>query len=568
MKRVFGGGLAVVAAAGCLIPYALGVDRSEASAAAPVQIASSSTPDRSEEACAGLSALLMPDVRISQAVVVPAATRVPSSELTSMYGKASVVGSGLPAFCRVVGHIAPESGSDVGFEIWLPLSEWDGRLHGIGIGGFAGGIDYLSLGAAVKAGQVGLATDTGHSGTMMESAWAKGHPERVRDYGWRAIHVSTLAAKKIVTAFYGKGPDKSYFVGCSGGGRQGLMEAARYPEDYDGVVAGAPAANWTDLAIAMTNAVQAQRPPVGAPIRWDQTHLLQEEVVRQCDAKDGQIDGLIDDPRQCRFDATKLACDTSSSPQCFSPPQVAALERIQRGARDGRGRKLTGGYLASGSEAGNPAPFLGWEGYLLPPPGKQSNGDSHASGLLQDLAQTPIATTATFDFDKDPVRLKAALSRDLDAPTNLGRFFARGGKLILWHGWADPAIPPEATLRYQDAVMRQSGSRASTAVRLFMVPGVQHCSGGIGADVFGQTNIPKPGTAPDRDMVAALQAWVEGKRPAPESFVARRGHNDLTGTPQQASERQRLLCAWPKKAVLRAGGNADAAASYVCTRPS
>jgi hypothetical protein len=521
-------------------------------------------PAHDGDACAALASLELDHVEISLATTEAAGAKVPSAGLTSMYGPAAVVARGLPAFCRIVGHVRPARGSDIGFEVWLPVGGWDGRLHGIGIGGFAGGIDYFTLGSAIRAGQAGVATDTGHSGTMMESAWAKGHPERVRDYGWRAVHLSTVAAKKLVAAYYGKGPDKSYFVGCSGGGRQGLMEAARFPEDYDGVLAGAPAASWTDLAIAMTNAVQAQRPP-GAAIRRDQMRLLQDEVVRQCDDVDGQRDAMISEPGMCRFDAAKLACGTSSAPQCFSTAQVTALQRIYTGPRDGRGRQLASGFVPSGSEMGNPAPLLGWEGYMLPSATARSGGDLHASGLLDYFVQKPFATTASFDFDRDPARLKAALSADLDAPADLRRFFARGGKLIMWHGWADAAIPPGATLAYHDAVLRRSGARASAATRLFMVPAVQHCSGGTGPDAFGQAGAPKPDETPERNMVTALQAWVEGRRPAPENLVARRGHGMSSGKSPPDPERQRLLCAWPAKPVLRAGGDPDQAASYACS---
>jgi feruloyl esterase len=481
-----------------------------------------------------------------------------------MFGNAPVVGKAPAAMCRVVGHIRPTSTSDIGFEVWLPASGWDGRMHGIGIGGFAGVIDYFTLGQAVKAGQAVVATDTGHRGNMQESAWSKGQPEKVRDYSWRAVHLSTVAAKQVIAAYYGKRPDKSYFVGCSGGGRQGLVEAARFPEDYDGIVSGAPAASFTELALALVNAHQAQIPP-GAAMRPTQTKFLQEEVLRQCDAGDGQADGLIDDPRQCRFDASKLLCSNSSSPQCFSDAQVGALKRLHAGPRNSAGFQLAGGYLPSGSEVGDPAPLLGWEGYLMSGGNSKTAGRFLADGMLDGLIQNPFATVQTFDFDRHPAKLRAA-SRELDAPPNLSRFFARGGKLIIWHGWADAAIPPEASLRYHASLLRQSGARAKDSVRLFMVPGVQHCFGGKGADVFGQSGAPSVNETPDRNMVMAMQNWAEGKRPAPQSFVGRRGHGGgMFGPTASGPERQRLLCAWPKKAVLQPGADPDKAASYTCS---
>lgn len=515
-------------------------------------------------ACAKLADLRLKAVTVVSATNIAQGAPVPSSGLLPMFGKMDTVARGLPEFCRVVGKITPEPGSDIGFEVWLPAN-WDGRLHGIGIGGFAGVIDYFALGQAVKAGQTGVATNTGHTGHMQDYSWAPGHPHKVRDYAWRAIHLSTVAAKQLIAARYGKAPDKSYFVGCSGGGRQGLMEAARYPEDYDAIVSGAPAANFTDLTLALTNATQAQLAP-GAAIRPEQARLLQEEVLRQCDAGDGQADGLVADPRQCRFDAAKLSCKTSTSSLCFSDNQLAALARIHAGPATSAGRHLAAGYLPSGAEVGVPSPQLGWEGYLLLGGNGRSGGSGLADGMLGALIHRPFATTASFDFDRHPAQLRAA-SRELDVPTDLSRFFARGGKLILWHGWGDAAIPPEATLKYYDDVLRRSGKQARDAVRLFMVPGMQHCAGGPGPDSFGHSGAPQVADTPERSMVAALQTWREGARPAPEMVIGRLGHGDfmrMSGRPESQPERQRLLCAWPKRAVLSAGQDPNRATSYTC----
>ncbi|MCE7797071.1 tannase/feruloyl esterase family alpha/beta hydrolase [Sphingobium sufflavum] len=524
------------------------------------------------DACSALSRMRIEAVHIVSATHQMAGARLEGARLPNPNGS---VGSGapvagLPAFCRVVGSIAPEFGSDIGFEVWLPADKWDGRFYGVGLGGFAGSIDYITLGLALKAGQASAATDTGHRGSPMDSAWAKGHPERVRDYGWRAVHLTTVAAKKLVAAYYARGPSHSYFVGCSGGGRQGLMEASRFPDDYDGILAGAPAANFTNLAMSMTNAIQAQL-PAGAAIRTSQARLLQDEVVRQCDTIDGQADGLVADPRLCHFDTSKLACGTSKSDQCFSPVQLSALKRIYAGPRDASGHVVARGFLPSGSEVGSPTPQLGWEGYLLTPPGREPRNESLAGGLLGDLVQEPFATTASFDFSKHPAQLKGALAQDLDAQPDLGRFFKRGGKLILWHGWADAAIPPEATIDYFEALKRNGGAQAKKSSRLFMVSGVQHCMGGTGPASFGQLNAPQNGENAENSMVAALQSWVEGG-PAPETLVARRGFGGVMGMPISKPEQQRRLCAYPAKEVLRAGADPDKATSYDCqpaqARPS
>lgn len=515
------------------------------------------------DACSALTNLRLKDVTITTAATIAEGAALTNSGLSPMFGNAPIVGKASAAMCRVVGHIRPTSDSDIGFEVWLPASGWDGRLHGVGIGGFAGAIDYFTLGQAVRAGQAAVATDTGHGGGMMDSSWSKGHPEKVRDYSWRAIHLSTVAAKQVIKAFYGKAPDKSYFVGCSGGGRQGLVEAARFPEDYDGIVSGAPVASFTELGMALINAHQAQMLP-GAAIRPAQAKFLEQEVIRQCDTGDGQSDGLIADPRQCRFDLVKLSCSTSTSPQCFSDGQIGALRRIYAGPRTSAGRLLAASYLPSGSEAGDPAPALGWESYLLAGDKGNNGGRVLADGMLDGLIQKPFATVESFDWNRDPARLKA-VSGEIDAPVDLSRFFARGGKLVIWHGWADAAIPPEASLRYHAAMLRQSGPKANASVRLFMVPGVQHCFGGKGPDVFGQSGAPARTDMPDRHLVRAVQDWAEGTRPAPDMLIGRRGHGGgMFGPPAPGPELQRLLCAWPKRESLTPGGDPDKAASYIC----
>ena len=207
--------------------------------------------------------------------------------------------------------------------------------------------------------------------------------------------------------------------------------------------------------------------------------------------------------------------------------------------------------------------MLGWEGYILTGPSGVPQAEGLVVGLLKDVVQRPFATPATFDFDRDPVRLKAALAADLDAKPNLRRFFDHGGKLILWHGWADGAIPPEATLKFRDELLRNSGPRAQNSVSLFMIPDVQHCFGGTGPDMFGQLSPPQPGDTPDRSMVSALQVWVEGGK-SPESIVGRRGIGGFMGMRATGPERQRLLCVYPKHDVLRPGADPDKSSSYVC----
>ena len=516
-------------------------------------------PLAADERCAALARQRFDQVEIVSAVSEAAGALISGATMPTM--SAAAAGrpmSGLPGFCRVVGRIRPEPGSEIGFEVWMPSADWDGRLNGSGNGGYAGSIGYMELAGAVKGHQAGVSTDTGHRGTSDDSSWAKGHPERVRDFGWRAIHLTAIAAKALVTSYYGRAPDHAYFIGASNGGRQGLMEASRYPDDYDGVMAGAPATVRTEEAMSHIWAYQAQLAP-GAAIRPEQAHLLQSEVVRQCDALDGQVDGLVADPRRCRFDVRKLACGVAASPQCFTPPQLSALRRIYSGPHDAAGRRLAAGFPPSGAEVGDPAPMFGWELSLFADPTKPAY-----DGFLNDLVAQPFATGRSFDFDKDPARLKAALAANLDVQPDLRRFFARGGKLIIWQGWADAAVPPQATLDFYEAMLRRSGPKATAGARLFMVPGVQHGLGGTGPDIFGQLTAPAPGDTPERNIVAALQAWVETGR-SPEALVARSHKTGgRFGPPTGKPETSRLLCAYPAQAALRPGADPDAASSYIC----
>jgi Tannase and feruloyl esterase len=517
--------------------------------------------------CALLAGLKIDRVAIQTAVIQPARDAVPGANLPSMTGTpgGGAPVAGLPAFCRVTGAMHPEADSDIRFEVWMPLEHWDGRFNGANSGGLAGYINYNDLAAGIRAGQAVAGSDVGHNALPGDGSWAKGHPAKVRDYGWRGVHLTAVVGKKLVTALYGRGPEHSYFIGCSNGGRQALMEASRFPEDYDGIVAGAPAISLTDVTGSMVNVIQAQIPE-GAAIRPDQAHLLQSEVLKQCDAIDGQSDGLIADPRQCKFDSSKLACGVADSPQCFAPAQLKALDQIHTGARDKSGRRVAFGYPPSGAEVGNPVPQFGWDGNILAKFQSVSGGKTLSEGILTDLAQPAIATDATFDFDQDPLRLRAELGADLDAQPNLSRFFARGGKLILWHGWADPILPPEPTVAFYETALQKSGTKAKDQLRLFMVPGVQHCVGGTGPDAIGQIGAPMPGDPPERSVGAAVQSWVETGR-VPDSLVGGRGMIAMAMNPS-APHRQRLICAYPARAVLRPEADPDKADSYSCQPPA
>jgi feruloyl esterase len=510
---------------------------------------------RSDADCTRLANLKIDQVKIDRAVAVPGSTVLDDARRPDMTGtnQGRPVG-GLQAFCRVAGSIHPEPGSDIKFEVWMPMQGWNGRYFGANNGGFTGSIRYDDLAAALTNGGAGAASDNGHENK--DQRWWVGKPARFRDYGWRASHVLATTAKRVIASFYGSPPAKSYFVGCSNGGRQALIEASRFPEDYDGIVAGAPVPAWTDAGLDLQNVVQAQSAP-GSAIRRDQASFIQSEVRRQCDALDGVRDGLIQDPRACKLDYAAFSCKRSSSPSCFSDAQIGALRQIHNGLTDGSGRRLAHGFPPSGSEVGQRN--AGWESILSP---RGSMMDS-----LLGFIEPPIAPRGGFDFSKHVAPFKAALAADLDAKPDLSRFFARGGKLIIWHGWADTTLNPLTALAFHDKILAQSGPRARTQMQMFMLPGVQHCAGGEGADGIGQVGAAPRGADPVGNIAAAITAWVEsGRRPL--TLVGTHGqmaYNEADKVTGPVVER--LHCAWPLQPALRRGADKDKASSYICRAP-
>jgi feruloyl esterase len=512
--------------------------------------------------CSRLVSIKRPGMTIDIAKTQPANAPVAGVRMPDMMGtpNAGPPISGLTRFCRVAGRFHPEAGSEIHFEVWLPSDNWNGRFTGSGNGGFAGSLSYLEISRAVQAGQVGATTDTGHQGGMMDSAWAKESQARQRDYGWRAIHLTAVAAKNLAHAFYGREPHRSYFMSCSNGGRQALMEASRFPEDYDGIIAGAPAWSFPNLMTSMANTAQAQLPD-GARIRLSQLDLLQSEVLRQCDANDGQTDGLVDDPRKCKVDLAPLACGASSSKECFSPAQITALGRITGGVKDQNGRTVALGYPLTGGEVGIPK-YFSWETWIAGIPGRGSSHYLFAQAFLRDFLEGKLGTPETLDIATGGPKADALMGPYLKPGADLRRYFARGGKLIIYHGWSDPAIPAQFTLDYYAEAQRLSGARAKDQMRLFMVPGMQHCFGGPGANQFGQLYAAPQAALPEHNIAAALQAWVERDR-TPETLIGERGVGEM-GPKQTGPAKERLLCAWPKHAVLHPGADPDRAASYSC----
>jgi len=470
------------------------------------------------------------------------------AETTVTRAEAVAGGGNLPASCQVAGVIKPSSDSEIRFEVWMPSSGWNGRFQGAGNGGFAGSIDYLQMRATLAGGFATASTDTGHQGGMTDAGWALGHPEKVLDFGYRAVHLMTVDAKAIIHAFYGEGPRRSYFSSCSNGGRQALMEAQRFPEDYDGIVAGAPANYWTHL---LANSVWDLLAVTGdSYIPAKKLPAIQAAALAVCDALDGLKDGVIEDPSRCHFDPGSLQCQGAETDACLTAPQVTAL------------KKLYAGDVFPGYEPGGEGEPGGWATWIT--------GQAPEKSLMfvfgtQFYKYMMFANAAwdyhNFDVDRDTKAADEKLAGILNATDpDLSRFRAREGKLILYHGWSDAAIAPLNALNYYQSVVSKAGAGdARGFVRLFMVPGMQHCIGGSGPSNFGQFG-GATGDA-DHDIGAAIERWVE-QGIAPERIVAAKRKSDLD--PKSEVLRTRPLCAYPSVAHYKGSGSVDEAGNFVC----
>jgi hypothetical protein len=517
--------------------------------------------DTGTSACERLARLAVPATTITEARLVPGGTFVgPPAPFSGR--DISALYKSLPPFCRVSITARPTADSDIKTEVWLPISDWNGRLLGLGNGGFAGLIDYLNLATAMSKGYAATATDAGHTGTPVDAAWAAGHPEKVVDFGHRGIHEMTRVAKTVAAAFYGEGPRRSYFHGCSDGGREALMEAQRYPDDYDGILAGAPASHWTAL---LTTAVWHTRaltldpasfiPPAKIP-------AIASAVNATCDALDGVKDGVLTDPRRCRFDPATIQCKAGEDADtCLTAPQAVALRHIYEGPRDDRGRRIFPGYLPGAEEGGG-----GWVTWITGQQPKTSLmamfGNAYFSHMVHGNPQWDYREFA-LEADLRAAIEKTAQALDATDP-NLAPFRARGGKLILYHGWQDPAIPAESTTDYYDGVVARLSQRATESfVRLYMAPGVQHCAEGPGPDAFGQAGDWSSDEAA-RSLRVALEHWVENGTP-PSTIVATKYVGE---EPARRKTMTRPLCPHPQEAKYKGAGDPNEAASFSCVMPS
>lgn len=445
-------------------------------------------------------------------------------------------GTGLPEYCEVTALITPVPGSKITALYRLPRN-WNGRMLGLGGGGWAGNL-YLSSppSGPGRAADLGLPrgyataqTDGGHSSTdALDVSWIPNNAVAVTDFSYRAIHEMTALGKQVVAGYYGRPPAKSYYQGCSTGGRMGMMETQRFPEDYDGVVAGAPVYS---LLVQSSNVVRDQifKAP-GASIPLEQMKVVNDAVLAACDAADGLKDGIVTDPRRCDWEPKSLQCKNGvSDGRCLTPAQVEALNEAYRTVRTRSG--VVGNYgLTRGSEAG-------WNPLVptIPGPRHVLNGD--LGNLIPLMFGESGFDPAKFDIETRQAAIhRTPFAAEYEASsTDLSRFFGRGGKLLLWHGFDDPGPSPFATIDYYERAVKANGG---ASLRLFVLPGVQHCMSGPGADTF--------------DPLTAMEQWVE-KGTVPETMVAK----------NRMASFERPVCAWPKLPYYRSGAPASAG-SFVC----
>jgi tannase/feruloyl esterase len=481
------------------------------------------------------------------------AQSVPAGSFTPPVGQPI---QNMPAFCRVAGAIKPSSDSDIRFEVWMPSSGWTGKFQGIGNGGFAGSIAYPQLAAALNRGYATAATDTGHQAGGTDAKWALGHHEKIVDFGYRAVHETAETAKALMVAFYGNGPKRSYFSSCSNGGRQALMEAQRFPADYDGIVAGAPANNFTHLLSAAAWDLVAMAEP-GSYIPATKVPAIEAAALAACDASDGVKDGVIENPAQCHFDPSVLLCKGTESDSCLTAPQVTALKKIYSGPQNAKGQTVFPGYSVGGESGGG-----GWTTWITGAAPNQSLLYAFGTNFFQNMVfDKPDWDFKSFQVDHD---MKLADDKTASAlnstDPDLKRFKARGGKLIIYHGWSDAAIPPQNAIDYYKSVVAKMGAKDSDAfVRLFMAPGVQHCGGGPGPNMFGQLSGVEGD--PQHDIGRAVEHWVEDGV-APAQVIATKyktGANPASGV-----ARTRPLCPYPQVAQWKGTGSTDDAANFTC----
>jgi Tannase and feruloyl esterase len=521
--------------------------------------------------CAGLQQLTLDQAHVLSADVVAAGTFVAPPRPTGANEQLPLYKQ-LPTFCRVKIQATPTSDSNIQIEVWLPVADgnknnWNGRFQGIGNGGFAGEIDFGTLARALSNNNATAGTDTGHFADGIDASWALHHPEKITDYGWRGVHQMTAQARAVIAAYYGAPAKHSYFTSCSDGGREALMEAQRFPTDYDGILAGAPAYNWTALLTSAAIGMQTLLTDAASYIPAADVPLIHRAILANCDKRDGMKDGVIADPPACHFDAAKLACKSGHTQNCLTAEQVKSLASILGE------HKVGDTTIPAILPAGGELDPNGWPSWIT----GQERGKSAMTGFGYGYFANMVYDDPKWNFRTfDPVAgLAAARAKTGEAlnATNpdLSGFRDRGGKLIMYHGWADAAISPIYSINYYEEVQQKLGKdETASFTRLYLMPGVKHCFEGPGPDSIGQWGMPamKDSTA-GNNVIHALQDWVEQNK-APQAIIATK-YAELPSQPADphlAGPHKILmthpLCPYPQQAHYKGNGSRKDAASFTC----
>ncbi|HSG34978.1 MAG TPA: tannase/feruloyl esterase family alpha/beta hydrolase [Sphingomonadaceae bacterium] len=524
--------------------------RAALGAASLVALACLATPAAAAE-CGDLADLDIGEGRVTSASLIEAGEyQPPASPFGAPPGVAGSPYAALPAFCRIEATLTPTSDSEIRVEIWMPAENWNGKFVGIGNGVWAGVLSISQLVEPLSRGYATATTNAGHDTGGMSGQFAAGHPEKLIDFGHRAVHEMTVTAKTAIEAYYGSGPTVSLWNSCSTGGRQGLMSAYRYPEDYDVISAMAPANPMTDL---MTQSMFAGFYPPRTPENTLTPQLLQaihQAALRECDDDDGLVDGVISRPDACAFEPRTLSCKQGESGNCLTPGQLATIENIYRGIVDPQsGAQLLPGWPI-GSEVQLSFIISGNE----PFPVAFTYFDLLVHGGDEDWDWTRM------DFPREVYLAREFGSDALDVPyTGLNAFFARGGKLLMSHGWTDGLIPATNALKFYSGLYYAIPlEQAQNQLRLFMVPGMDHCAGGAGASQF--------------DTLAIIDEW-DATGQAPNRLVARRPGGPAGGPPGAPAGPSREpitrpLCPYPLYPAYSGEGDESDEASFTCANPS
>jgi feruloyl esterase len=481
-------------------------------------VAAAATP------CENLTSLKLDDATITSASVVPEGPPAARGGFGGGGGFGAPA-QNIPAHCRVQLVLKPASDSLINMEVWLPAQNWNGKFMGVGNGGFAGSIQGLmgDMPQALRLGYATAGTDTGHQ--QQGGNWAIGHPEKMIDFAYRSTHEMTVKAKQIIKAFYEQNTKYSYFKGCSTGGRQALMEAQRYPDDYNGIIAGSNANRHIHMWTAgVAQSIELSRHPE-KNIAMDKATLVSQLVMNTCDTLK---EGFLNNPRQCKVDFSKLLCAADKDDNtCLTAPQLKTVETFYGGVKNAKGE-----LIFSGQALGNSMPA--------------QRGTNQAPSGVFDIVRIglndPNLDWQKFDLDKDMPIIDKAIGYVDAVDPDLSKFKASGGKLLLTHGWADTGITPETTTWYYDSVLDKMGKKQSDWLRLFMAPGMGHCGGGPGVNSF--------------DSIGTLEQWVE-KGIAPDQIIGT-GAQGLT----------RPLCPYPQYAEYKGTGDLKNAANWACKAPS